>query len=93
MAGANPRESRTNRNLRQATTDPEPASAEIDYPKATYLLKPVRTAAVLRSFVTCCELVKIDPFAWFRDALSRIADHPVKRLEELLPHQWAMATR
>jgi hypothetical protein len=33
--------------------------------------------------------VKIDPFAWFSDVLSRIADHPIKRLEELLPHRWA----
>jgi transposase len=52
-----------------------------------------KTAAVLRSFVTSCELIKIDPFAWFNDILSRIADHPVKRLEELLPHNWAQATR
>jgi transposase len=52
-----------------------------------------RTAAVLRSFVTSCELVKVDPFAWFRDILGRIADHPIKRLEELLPHNWAQATR
>jgi len=52
-----------------------------------------RTAAVLRSFVTSCELAKIDPFAWFRDVLGRIADHPVKRLEELLPHCWVPATR
>ena len=29
-----------------------------------------KTAAVLRSFVTSCELVKIDPFAWFRDVLD-----------------------
>lgn len=50
-----------------------------------------KTAAVLRSFVTSCELVKIDPFAWFRDVFSRIADHPMKRLEELLPHRWAEA--
>ena len=34
-----------------------------------------KTAAVLRSFVTSCELVKVDPFAWFGDVLSRIADH------------------
>jgi hypothetical protein len=52
-----------------------------------------KTAAFLRSFVTCCGLVKIDPFAWFRDVLSRIADHPVKSLEELMPHQWSPATR
>lgn len=52
-----------------------------------------KTAAVLRSFVTSCELVKIDPFAWFRDVLSRIAGHPITRLDELLPHRWALANR
>jgi transposase len=52
-----------------------------------------RTAAVLRSFVTSCELVNIDPFAWFRDVLVRIADHPMTRLDELLPHRWAAATQ
>ena len=52
-----------------------------------------KTAAVLRSFVTSCELARIDPFAWFRDVLSRIAEHPVKRLEELLPHRWAHVAR
>lgn len=52
-----------------------------------------KTAAILRSFVTSCELAKVDPFAWFRDVLSRIADHPFKRLEELLPHQWMPASQ
>lgn len=50
-----------------------------------------RTAAILRSFVSSCELVKIDPFVWFRDVLSRIGEHPVNRLDELLPHNWAAA--
>ena len=49
-----------------------------------------KTAAVLRSFVASCELVKIDPFAWFRDVLGRIADHPINKLDELLPHRWAI---
>ena len=48
-----------------------------------------KTAAVLRSFISSCELVKVDPFAWFRDVLSRIADFPITRLDELLPHRWA----
>jgi hypothetical protein len=38
-----------------------------------------KTAAVLRSFVTSHELVKVDPFAWFRDVLGDIAEHPIKR--------------
>jgi transposase len=50
-----------------------------------------KTPAVLRSFVTSCELVKVDPFAWFRDVLSRIADHSITKLDELLPHRWAIA--
>lgn len=51
------------------------------------------TAAVLHSFVTSCELVKIDPLAWLKEVLARITDHPVKRLEELLPHRWAETVR
>jgi transposase len=50
-----------------------------------------RTAAVLRSFVTSCELVKVDPFAWFRDVLARIAGYPIQKLDELLPHRWTPA--
>jgi len=50
-----------------------------------------KTAAVLKSFVASCELVKVDPFAWFQDVLSRIASHPMTRLDELLPHRWVLA--
>lgn len=49
------------------------------------------TAAVLRSFVASCQRVGVDPFAWFQDVLSRIAAHPITRLAELLPHNWAPA--
>jgi hypothetical protein len=49
------------------------------------------TAAVLRSFVASCQRVGVDPFTWFKDVLSRIADHPVTRLTEFLPHNWAPA--
>jgi transposase len=48
-----------------------------------------KTMAVLRSFVASCELVKIDPFEWFRDVLSRVATHSIQKLDELLPHRWA----
>ena len=50
-----------------------------------------KTAAVLRSFAETCKLIKIDPFAWFQDVLTRIAIHPITRLAELLPHNWAAA--
>jgi transposase len=47
-----------------------------------------RTAAVLRSFIASCKRSGVEPFAWFRDVLSRIAAHPITRLSELLPHNW-----
>ncbi len=31
----------------------------------------------------------IDPRAWLADVLARIADHPVHKLDELLPWCWA----
>jgi transposase len=48
-----------------------------------------KTAAVLRSFVATCQRAEVDPFRWFKDVLSRIASHPITRLAELLPHNWA----
>jgi transposase len=47
-----------------------------------------KTAAVLLSFVATCKRNAVEPFAWFRDVLSRIATHPVHRLAELLPYNW-----
>lgn len=50
-----------------------------------------KTAAVLRSLVASCQRVGIDPFQWLKDVLSRIASHPITRIAELLPHNWAPA--
>jgi transposase len=30
----------------------------------------------------------VDPQAWLADVLARIAEHPVHKLDELLPRNW-----
>jgi len=47
-----------------------------------------KTAAVLLSFIAMCKRNAVEPFAWFRNVLSRVATHPINRIEELLPHNW-----
>ena len=43
-----------------------------------------RTAAILMSFIATCKRNAVEPFAWFRDVQSRIATHPINRIEELI---------
>jgi len=46
------------------------------------------TAAVLFSLIATCQRHKVDPFAYLRDVLTRIAATPVSRLDPFLPDQW-----
>ena len=48
-------------------------------------------AAVAYSLIQTCRLNDVDPQAWLADVLARIADHPVSRLDELLPWNWKAA--
>jgi transposase len=47
-----------------------------------------RTAAILFSLIASCQRHDVEPFAYLRDVLTRIAAHPHHRLAELLPGQW-----
>lgn len=38
-----------------------------------------------------CQRKKIDPWAYLRDVLGRIAEHPIQKLDELLPGNWKPA--
>jgi transposase len=45
-------------------------------------------AAFMYSLIVTAKLNNIDPQAWLADALARIAEHPVNRLDQLLPWNW-----
>lgn len=51
-----------------------------------------KTAAVLKSFIASCQRSKVEPWAYLKDVLGRIASHPVNKLDELLPANWKPAT-
>jgi transposase len=46
-------------------------------------------AAMMYTLIQTAKLNDIDPQAWLADVLARLPDHPVTRLDELLPWNWA----
>ena len=47
-----------------------------------------RRAAAIYTLIETCKLNDIDPRAWLAAVLAHIADHPAKRIAELLPWNW-----
>ena len=47
-----------------------------------------RRSAVFYSLFGSCKINNINPYEWLSDVLERIDDHPINRLEELLPNLW-----
>jgi transposase len=45
-------------------------------------------AAAMYTLIATAKLNSVDPQAWLADVLRRIADHPARRLHELLPWNW-----
>jgi transposase len=57
----------------------------IGHPSAT------KSATVLMTIVQSCRSVGVEPFAYLRDLLDRIADWPVQEIEQLTPRAWKLA--
>ena len=51
-----------------------------------------RRAAAMYSLIETAKLNGVDPQAYLTDLLTRIADHPAKRVAELLPWNWQPAS-
>ena len=47
-----------------------------------------QNAAMMYSFFGVCKHHNINPFNWLLDVLDRINEHPINRINELLPQHW-----
>jgi transposase len=50
-----------------------------------------RRAAAMYSLIVTAKMNDVDPQAWLADVLARVAEHPVHKLDELLPWNWRAA--
>jgi transposase len=47
-----------------------------------------KRTALLYSLLMTCKLNNVNPYDWLKDVLIRIAEHPISRVAQLLPHNW-----
>jgi len=47
-----------------------------------------RRAAAVYSLITTCKLNDVDPRAWLANVLATLPDHPMARIDELMPWAW-----
>jgi hypothetical protein len=50
-------------------------------------------AAIIYTLIETAKLNGVEPFAYLSDVLDRIADHPIRRIDELLPWNWSPRER
>jgi transposase len=46
-----------------------------------------KRSGMLYSLLGTCKMHGIEPYGWLKDVLQHIADHPINRIHELLPHR------
>jgi transposase len=48
--------------------------------------------AMMYSFFASCHAHNLNPLAWLTDVLNRMPNHPINKIEQLLPHIWKHAS-
>ena len=48
-----------------------------------------RRSGMLYSLLGTCKMHSIEPYTWLKGVLQRIAEHPINKVHELLPHRWS----
>ncbi|MBS1660274.1 MAG: IS66 family transposase [Bacteroidetes bacterium] len=47
-----------------------------------------KRSGMLYSLLGTCKMHGIEPYGWLKEVLQRIADHPINRVQNLLPHRY-----
>ncbi len=47
-----------------------------------------RRSAIIYTLLATAKLYQVEPFAYLRDMLNRLPDHPINKIAELLPQNW-----
>jgi len=47
-----------------------------------------KRSGMLYSLLGTCKMNGVEPNAWLKDVLHRIADHPINQIQDLLPHRY-----
>jgi transposase len=58
--------------------------------RKSWLFAGSERAAVMYTLIHTAKLNAVDPQVWLADVLARVADHPVNRVDELLPWKWKL---
>lgn len=47
-----------------------------------------KRSGMLYSLLGTCKMHGIEPYAWLKEVLQQIADHPINKIRDLLPHRY-----
>ncbi|WP_414647700.1 transposase domain-containing protein [Chitinophaga sp.] len=48
---------------------------------------------MLYSLLGTCKLHGVNLYTWLRDVLTQLPIHPINKIKELLPHNWAISQK
>jgi transposase len=47
-----------------------------------------KRSGMLYSLLGTCKMHGVEPYTWFKEVLQKIADHPINKIHDLLPHRY-----
>jgi len=67
---------------------PQPEAFVVTTVKAFVADAPLVLLVFMYSLIVTAKMNNVDPQAWLADVLARIADHPARPIDDLMPWNW-----